>query len=149
MKSTTNVQLAVFLLNERHEIKGAGRSVGQPRYAVRRIMEQAVDLVSFNPSINQHRLVIIPLAEDASVDMATATKQAQFMSRTGQIVPPPMGPEEITLVGKRAAMTAWFGQLAESVRLSRAKVVDGSRLDQSSSAVALRRYKAGGAFLDV
>lgn len=128
MKSNTNVQLAVFLLNERHEVKGAGHSEGQPRHAVRRIMEQAVDLVAFNPRINQPRLVIMPLSTDCSTNMATAIKRAQFMSRTGQIVLPPMGPEEITAVGKRAAMVSWAGQLAESVRLSRAKEVDGSRL---------------------
>lgn len=127
MKSTTNVQLAVFLLNERHEIKGAGRSEGQPRYAIRRIMEQAVDLVAFNPRISQPRLVIMPLSTDCATNMATAVKQAQFMSRTGQVVPTPE-PDEISKVGRRAAMMSWFGTLAEAERLSRARPVAGHRV---------------------
>lgn len=127
MKSNTDVQLAVFLLNERHEVKGAGRSMGQPRYAVRRIMEQAVDLVAFNPRINQPRLVIVPLSTECATNMASAIATAQFMSKTGQVVPTPE-PEEISKVGRRAAMMSWFGTLAEAERLSRAKPIDGQRV---------------------
>lgn len=124
MKKALHLRLSVFLLDSAHTIRACDQVEGQPRYAIRSAMEKALKLAAYFTHDVQLRIVIIPSGQGT---MPQLCQRAAAMSKAGQVV---MGldPWEIRQVGRRAALMAWFGMLAESIRADRAKAIQGVRL---------------------
>lgn len=124
MKSRTYLRLAVFLLDAQHHVKAAALAEGQPRYAMRRAVEQALRLCAIS-AVDGPRLVIIPAGTGGTLSIVA--ERARSFSKAGQALTGMEG-AAIRRMGRLAAFQAFCGLLAEQVRCERARDVQGEVL---------------------
>ena len=124
MQNTLHLRLSVVLLDSNHTIKGVALAEGQPRYAVRKALEEALKLCAATPVAGTPRLVILPAGSGV---MVTVLGRAIAMSKAGQSFPG-MERDDVLAQGRRQAMLNWASVLGDVVRSDRARPVQGTRV---------------------
>lgn len=124
MKTRIHLRLGVFLLDAAHTVKAAALVEGQPRYAMRKAIEESLRLCAIS-QVEAPRLVIIPAGSGGV--LSVVAERARSFSRAGQAL---QGLEgcQVREMGRRAAFQAFAGLLAEQVRCERARAVQGVRI---------------------
>lgn len=124
MQNTLHLRLAIVLLDREHNVKGVALAEGQPRYAVRKALEDALRLCATTPVQGTPRLVILPAGCGV---MPIVMARAVAMSKAGQYLPG-LERDDVLAQGRRQAMLNWASVLGDVVRSDRARRVQGTRV---------------------
>lgn len=124
MKTRIHLRLGVFLLDAAHTVKAAALVEGQPRYAMRKAIEESLRLCAIS-AVDDPRLVIIPAGQGGT--LAIVAERARSFSKAGQALRGMEG-YRVREMGRLAAFQAFSGLLAEQVRCERARAVQGERV---------------------
>lgn len=124
MKNTLHLRLAIVLLDSAHTVKGVALAEGQPRYAVRKALEDALRLCAATPVQGTPRLVILPAGCGV---MANVMARATVLSKAGQFLAG-FERDDVLAQGRRQAMVGWARHLADQVRCSKARPVQATRV---------------------
>jgi hypothetical protein len=124
MQNTLHLRLAIVLLDRNHAVKGVALSEGQPRYAVRKALEDALRLCAATPVEGTPRLVILPAGSGV---MPIVLGRAIAMSKVGQYLPG-LERDDVLAQGRRQAVLNWAGVLGDLVRSEKARPVMATRV---------------------